>query len=120
VGLIVPLMTIPTMTGTVTKAWSDRALDVYRANLAENRPAVADAGARIADDYHQRGLAGAQLQHETSIVLGTFVTLESIAVGFRQGLRFLSLVVLGFGLTVAILLARAARDLRAPPGAGYS
>ena len=39
VGLIVPLVTIPTMTGTVIKAWSDRALDVYRANLSENRPA---------------------------------------------------------------------------------
>jgi hypothetical protein len=120
VGLIVPLMTIPTMTGTVTKAWSDRALDVYRANLSENRPPVAEAGARVADYYRQRGLAGAELQREASTVLGTFATLESIAVGLSQGLRFLSLVVLGFGLTVAILLSRAARDLRAPPGAGYS
>ena len=34
------------MTGTVIKAWSDRALDVYRANLSENRPPVAEAGAR--------------------------------------------------------------------------
>jgi MFS family permease len=120
VGLIVPLVTIPTMTGTVTKAWSDRALDVYRANLSENRPPVAEAGARVADYYRQRGLAGAELQREASTVLGTFAALESVAVGFRQGLRFLSLAVLCLGLTVAILLSRAARDLRAPPGAGYS
>ena len=64
----------------------------------------------------RRGRAPAQ----TSTVLGTFATVESVAVGFRQGFRFLSLVVLGLGLTVAILLSRAARDLRAPPGAGYS
>jgi MFS family permease len=120
VGLIVPLVTIPTMTGTLTKVWSDRALDVYRANLTENRPPVAEAGARVADYYRQRGVAGAELQREASTVLGTFAALESVAVGFRQGLRFLSLAVLGLGLTVAILLARAARDLRAPPGAGYS
>jgi MFS family permease len=120
VGLIVPLVTIPTMTGTVTKAWSDRALDVYRANLSENRPPVAEAGARVADYYRQRGLAGADLKSETSRVLGTFAARESVAVGLSQGLRFLSLVVLGFGLAVAVLLSRAAPDLRAPPGAGYS
>jgi len=120
VGLIVPLLTIPTMTGTVIKAWSDRALDVYRANLTENRPPVAEVGARVADYYRQRGLAGADLQRETSTVLGTFAATESVAVGFRQGFRFLSLAVLGIGLTVALLLSHAARDLRAPPGAGYS
>jgi MFS family permease len=120
VGLIVPLVTIPTMTGTVIKAWSDRALDVYRGNLSENRPPVAEAGARVADYYRQRGLAGAELQRETSTVLGTFAAAESVAVGFRQGFRFLSLSVLVLGLTVAVLLSRAARDLRAPPGAGYS
>src|SRR4051794_18079285 len=120
VGLIVPLLTVPTMTGTVIKAWSDRALDVYRANLTENRPPVAEAGARVADYYRQRGLAGAELQRQTATVLGTFATVESVAVGFRQGFRFLSLVVLGLGLTVATLLSRATRDLRAPPGAGYS
>jgi hypothetical protein len=120
VGLIVPLLTIPTMTGTVIKAWSDRALDVYRLNLSENRPPVAEAGARVADYYRQRGLVGAELQRETSTVLGTFATVESIAFGVRRGFRFLSLVVLGLGLTVAVLLSRASRDLRAPPGAGYS
>jgi hypothetical protein len=120
VGLVVPLVTVPTMTGTVIKAWSDRALDVYRANLSENRPAVAEAGARVADYYRQRGLAGAELQRETSTVLGTFATVESIAYGFRRGFQFLSLAVLGLGLTVAVLLSRATRDLRAPPGSGYS
>jgi DHA2 family multidrug resistance protein len=120
VGLIVPLLTLPTMTGTAIKAWSDRALDVYRANLSEDRPAVAEAASRIADHYRQRGLSGPELQRETSTVLGTFAAMESVAVGFRQGFRFLSLVVLGLGLVVAILLTHAARDLRAPPGAGYS
>jgi hypothetical protein len=120
VALIVPLLTLPTMTGTVIKAWSDRALDVYRANLSEDRPPVAESADRIADYYRQRGLVGAELKRETSTVLGTFATVESVAAGFRQGFRFLSLVVLGLGLAVAIPLARAARDLRAPPGAGYS
>jgi MFS transporter, DHA2 family, multidrug resistance protein len=120
VGIIVPLLTIPTMTSTVTKAWSDRALDVFRANLSENRPAVADANSRIADHYRQRGLAGTDLQRTTSRILGSYVTIESVAVGFRQGFRFLSLIVLGLGLAIAIPLSRSARELRAPPGAGYS
>jgi MFS family permease len=120
VALIVPLLTLPTMTGTVIKGWSDRALDVYRANLSEDRPPVAESAGRIADYYRQRGLVGAELKRETSTVLGAFATVESVAAGFRQGFRFLSLVVLGLGLAVAIPLARAARDLQAPPGAGYS
>jgi MFS family permease len=120
VGLVVPIITVPTATGTVVKEWSDRALDVYRHNLRENRPAVEQASARVADYFHQRGLSGAALQQETSRVLGGFVTLESIAHGFRSGLRFLSLMMLGIGLVVAILLARASRGLRAPPGSGYT
>jgi hypothetical protein len=70
--------------------------------------------------FHQRGLSGASLQHETSTVLGGFATLESVAHGFRSGLRFLSLLMLALGLVVAILLARDARGLRAPPGSGYA
>ena len=66
VGLVVPIITVPTATGTVIKAWSDRALDVYRLNLRENRPAVEQASARVADYFHQRGLSGAGLQQETS------------------------------------------------------
>jgi MFS transporter, DHA2 family, multidrug resistance protein len=120
IGLVVPIITVPIATGTVVKAWSDRALDVYRLNLRENRPAVEQASARVADYFHQRGLSGASLQHETSTVLGGFATLESVAHGFRSGLRFLSLLMLALGLVVAILLARDARGLRAPPGSGYT
>jgi MFS family permease len=120
VGLVTPIITVPTATGTVIKAWSDRALDVYRLNLRENRPAVELATARIADYFHQRGLSGGGLQQETSRTLGGFVTLESIAHGFRSGLRFLSLMMLAIGLVVAVSLAHAAKELRAPPGAGYT
>jgi hypothetical protein len=120
VCLVVPIITVPTATGTVLKEWSDRALDVYRHNLRQNRPPVEQSSARVADYFHQRGMSGADLQQETSRVLGGFVTLESVAHGFRSGLRFLSLMMLGIGLVVAISLARDARRLRAPPGAGYS
>ena len=120
VGLVVPIITVPTATGTVVKEWSDRALDVYRHNLRENRPAVEQASARVADYFHQRGLSGAALQQETSRVLGGFVTIESVAHGFRSGLRFLSLMMLGIGLVVSVSLARSARGLRAPPGSGYT
>ncbi|MBV8267148.1 MAG: MFS transporter, partial [Planctomycetaceae bacterium] len=120
VGLVVPILTVPTATGTMVRAWSDRALDVYRLNLREDRPAVGEASSRVADYFRQRGLSGPALQQETSRVLGGFATVESIAHGFRSGLRFLSLMMLGIGLTVAILLARAARGLQAPPGSGYT
>ena len=103
IGLVVPIITVPIATGTVIKEWSDRALDVYRLNLRENRPAVELASARVADYFHQRGLSGAALQQETSMVLGGFATLESVAHGFRSGLRFLSLMMLGIGLPVATL-----------------
>jgi MFS family permease len=119
VGLVVPIITVPTATGTVIKAWSDRALDVYRLNLRENRPAVAQSTARIADYFHERGLSGAGLQQETGRVLGGFATVESVAHGFRSGLRFLSLMMLTIGMVVAVSLAHAARGLRAPPGSGY-
>jgi MFS family permease len=120
VGLVVPILTVPTATGTVIKAWSDRALDAYRLNLSTNRPAVPEAAARVADYYQQRGQSGPVLQQETATVLGGFATVESVAHGFRSGLRFLSLMMLILGLPVAFLLWRAARGLRAPPGAGYS
>ncbi len=120
VGLVVPILTVPTATGTVIKAWSDRALDTYRHNLSANRPAVPEAAARVADYYQQRGLSGPDLQQETETVLGTFATVESVAFGFREGLRFLSLMMLTLGLTVALLLWQSARGLRAPPGAGYT
>jgi MFS family permease len=120
VGLITPIITVPTMTGTVIKIWSDRALDTYRLNLSSNRPSVPQAEVRVGEYYRQRGLGGPAARHETSTVLGAFATLESDAVGFQSGLRFLSLMMLTLGLTAALLLWRAARGLRAPPGAGYT
>src|SRR6516164_4804958 len=65
VGLVVPILTVPTATGTVIKAWSDRALETYRLNLTTNRPAVSEADARVADYYQQRGQSGPALQQET-------------------------------------------------------
>jgi hypothetical protein len=120
VGLATPIITVPTATGTVIKAWSDRAEDAYRLNLSPNRPPVAEAAERVADYYQQRGLSGPALQQETGTVLGGFAKVESVAAGFQWGLRFLSVMMLTLGLPVALLLWQAARGLRAPPGAGYS
>jgi MFS family permease len=120
VGLVVPVLTVPTATGTVIKSWSDRAEDVYRLNLSSNRPAVSEAADRIADYYRQRGQSGPALQQDTGTILGGFAKIESVAVGFRWGLRFLSLMMLTLGLPVALLLWQAAKGLRAPPGAGYT
>ena len=120
VSLVVLLLTVPTATGTVIKAWSDRAEDTYRLNLSTNRPAVSEAEDRVADYYQQRGLSGPALQQETGTVLGGFAKAESVAVGFQWGLRFLSLMMLGIGVAVAFRLSWVARGLRAPPGAGYN
>jgi MFS family permease len=120
VGLVTPVIMVPTATGTMIKAASDAALDTYRLNLSTNRPAVSEAAARIADYYQQRGQSGPVQQQETATVLGEFATLESAAYGFRHGLRFLSLTMLIIGLIVTALIWRAARGLRAPPGAGYN
>ena len=81
---------------------------------------MSEAAARVADYYQQRGFSGPALQQETGLVLGTFATVESVAFGFREGLRFFSLMMLTLGLPVALLLWHAARALRAPPGAGYA
>ena len=116
VGLVVPIITVPTATGTVIKAASDEALDTYRLNLSQNRPAVPEAAARVADYYRQRGQSGPLLQQETATVLGGFATLESIAYGFRNGLRFFSLMMLTLGLAVALMLWPAARGLCARAG----
>jgi MFS family permease len=120
VGLVVPILTVPTATGTVIKAWSDRAEDTYRLNLATNRPPVSEAGARVADYFRERGLSGLPLEQETGTVLGGFAKVESVAYGFRHGLRFLSLMMLALGLPVSLLLWQAARGLHAPAGAGYT
>jgi MFS family permease len=120
VGLVVPIITVPSATGTLVQAWSDRAEDTYRLNLSANRPAVPEAAARVADYYEQRGQSGPTLQQETGTVLGGFAKVESVAFGLRWGLRWLSLMMLTLGLPIALLLWQAARGLRAPPGAGYA
>ncbi len=116
VGLVVPIITVPTATGTIIKVGSDRALDVYRLNLSTNRPAASEAAGRVADYYRQHGLSGPELQEETGTVLGGFATIESIAWGFRWGLRFLSLMMLALGLPVALALWWSARGLRTAGG----
>src|SRR5262249_24441062 len=89
VFLFVPLIVVPTMTSTIVSAWSDRAADAERLNLAQNRPEVEIASARISDYYHQRGVSGPELSQLTSTVLGGFVKIESVARGIQSGLRFL-------------------------------
>jgi MFS family permease len=120
VFLVVPIVVIPSMTSTIVSAWTDRALDAERLNLARNRPEVGESAARVADYYQQRGVAGSELSSATSTVLGGFAKVEAVAHGIQSGLRFLSLIMLTLGLTVALLLWHAGRGLHAPPGAGYT
>jgi hypothetical protein len=107
VCLLLTLLTVPIMTGTIISDWTDRALDTQRLNLREDRVAVHEAQARVADDYRQRGLFGPELSSATGTVLGAFAKVESVARGFQTGLRFLSLFLLAAGLLVTILLSRA-------------
>ena len=51
--------------------------------------------------------------------LGAFL-MWALPFGFREGLRYLSLIMLTLGLLAALLLWQGARGLRAPPGAGYT
>ncbi len=106
VALIVPMVVIPTMTGTIVSAWTDRALDAQRMNLQENRPEVQAASARIADYYRQHGVEAPDLPHVASTVLGTFVAKEAVAHGIQSGFHFLSLTVGSIGLLVTALLVR--------------
>ena len=66
VGLVVPIITVPTATGTVIKAWSDRALDIYRLNLSDE-PAGGVERPRPASPTTSTsaGLSGPALQQET-------------------------------------------------------
>jgi MFS family permease len=104
VFLIVPIVVVPTMTSTIVSAWTDRAADAQRLNLRENRPEVQESSARVADYYRQRGVGGPELSQMTSTALGGFVKTEAVAHGIQSGLRFLSLIVGGFGLVVTTLL----------------
>src|SRR5262245_54768795 len=93
VFLVVPMAVVPTMTGTIVSAWTDRAADAQRMNLRENRPEVQESSARVADYYHQRGVSGPELSQMTSTVLGASVKTDAVAHGIQSGLRFLSLMI---------------------------
>jgi MFS family permease len=103
VCLVVPLVLVPTATQTAVAKWTDRAADVERQNLREERPAVRDAAAALADDYRQRGATPAEAQQLAGVSLGASVKLESTARGVSGGLRFLSLTTGALGLVVGLL-----------------
>src|SRR5262249_4659966 len=105
VFLIVPIIVVPTMTGTIVSAWTDRAVDAERMNISENRPELQQASLRIADYYQQHGASGPELSHLTSTQLGAFVKLESVSQGIQTAFRFLSLFIGGAGLLIAALFA---------------
>ena len=104
VCLITMLLVVPIVTSTAINAWSNRAFDSQRLNIRENRVALREAQVRIADDYRQSGLTGPDLAALTGATLGAFTRSESVARGIQDGLKFLSLVMLGLGLTVTSLL----------------
>ncbi len=103
VCVIITLITIPVATSTIIKAWTDRAVDSERLNISSERVAVQQAQAAIADSLRQRGLSGQELASQTSTILGTYVKVESVAHGLQYGLKFLSLVMLGVGLSISLL-----------------
>jgi MFS family permease len=102
VFLLLPLLIVPIATGTAIKVWTDRAVDSQRLNLREERTAVREAQARLADDYRQRGVDGPELSSLTASTLGGSVKAESVARGFQDGLKFLSLTMLGIGLPLGV------------------
>jgi MFS family permease len=104
VGMVTMLLIVPVATSTTISAWSDRAFDSQRLNIRENSVAVREAQARLADDYRRHGLAGPDQAALTGATLGGFTKSESVASGIQDGLKFLSLVMLGLGLTVTVLL----------------
>lgn len=103
--LISALTVIPSLTSTTVSAWTDRALDVERMNLRENRPEVQESAARVADYFRKRGMQEGESTRMASTVLGDFARAEAMAHGVRRGLRLLSLLVAGLGLLVTSLLA---------------
>jgi predicted MFS family arabinose efflux permease len=103
VCVVIPLVLVPTATQTAVAEMTDRAVDAQRQNLREERPAVRDAAAAVADDYRQRGATPGEAQQLAGVVLGASVKLESAARGVSGGLRFLSLTTGALGLVVALL-----------------
>lgn len=110
--LVSALTVIPSLTSTTVSAWTDRALDVERMNLRENRPEVQESSARVADYFWQRGMEEGESGRMASTVLGDFARAEARAHGIRRGLRLLSLLVAGIGLLVTALLARSGSHRR--------
>jgi MFS transporter, DHA2 family, multidrug resistance protein len=102
VFLFIPLLIVPIATGTAISEWTDRALDSQRLNLREERAAVHEAQARVADDYRQRGVDGPELSTMTGTTLGGYVKAESVARGFQDGLKFLSLTMIAIGLPLGV------------------
>ena len=119
VALVVPILTVPTATGTVIKAWSDRAEDHLPAQ-PQHQPPGGVGGRRS----RRRVLSAARPERARSPA-GDRHRPGRLRQGRERrgrvpmGLHFLSLMMLTLGLTVALLLWQAARGLRAPPGAGY-
>jgi MFS transporter, DHA2 family, multidrug resistance protein len=105
VCLIVPLIVVPTATSTAISEWSDRAFEVERLNVRENRPEVQNALTRAADYYGQRGVEGPEQLQMSSTVLGGFVKTEAVSEGIQRGLQLLSIFVGTIGLLVTGLLA---------------
>jgi MFS family permease len=103
VCLIIPLVLVPMLTQTMVSEWTDRALDAQRQNLREERPAVRDAAAAVADDYQQRGATPQEAQQYAGVALGAYAKLEATARGVRSGLRFLSLTTGGLGLVIGLI-----------------
>jgi DHA2 family multidrug resistance protein len=110
VFFVVPLVIVPSMTSTIVSAWTDRALDAERLNLARNRPVVEQSAARVADYYQQHGAEAAEAYQMAAGVLGGSVKLQAVAHGIQSGLRFLCLTVGGIGLLVTALLIQS--DIR--------
>lgn len=102
--LISALMVIPSLTNTIISAWTDRALDVERMNLRENRPEVAEASARMVDYYQRRGMQEADASRMASTALGRYAHAEAAAHGIRRGLRMISALVAAIGVPVTVLL----------------
>jgi hypothetical protein len=115
VFFVVPLVVIPSMTSTIVSVWTARALDAERLNLRPNRPEVAESFARVAGYYEQRGEGAPASSQMASGVLGGFARAEAAVFGVQTGLRFLSLIVGGIGLLVAVPLLL---SQTAPPANG--
>jgi hypothetical protein len=96
---------VPIATSTAIAEWTDRALDSQHLNLREERVAVRKAQARVAEDSRQRSVDGPELSTMTGNTLRAFARAESMARGFQDGLKLLSLVTFGIGLSLSVLRA---------------